>query len=225
MKKQSALVIGASRGIGIAVVKHLSAQEINVVATWNTTEPDYKDSHVIWLQADITQNDSILSLKSVCAGRCFDFILVNAGVYGPEHQDPQLIGRNETEFLFTVNAVAPVKAMKTLMPLLRDNHKGVAGIMSSRLASLKENPKADMPLYAASKAALNVLTRSLLEATQEHGITLLSLHPGWVKTDMGGSNAPVEAYESAAGIVSQLMRYRGRGGHHFTDYAGGELEW
>lgn len=225
MKKQSALVIGASRGIGLAVVKHLSAQKIDVVATWNTTEPDFTDSHVIWLQADITQRDSLLSLKSACADCHFDFILVNAGVYGPEHQDPQLIGRNETEFLFMVNAVAPVQTMKMLMPLIRDNHKGVAGIMSSRLASLKENPEADMPLYAASKAALNVLTRSLLEAAQEHGTTLLSLHPGWVKTDMGGSNAPVEAHESAAGIVNQLLHYRGRGGHHFTDYAGGELEW
>ena len=225
MKTQSALVVGASRGIGLAVVKHFSTQETDVVATWNTTQPDNRKGNVTWLQTDITQRDSLLSLKSACTGRCFDFILINAGIYGPEHQNPYFIERDETEVLFTVNAVAPVQAAKILMPLLRGNHEGVVGIMSSRLASLHENPEADMPLYAASKAALNMLTRSLLETAQEQGATLLSIHPGWVKTDMGGSMAPVEPAESAAGIVSQLQNYRARGGHHFVDYAGGELAW
>lgn len=225
MHKRSALVVGASRGIGLAVVKHLSACGIDVIATWNTTRPEYKESNVIWLQADITQKESLLSLRERCGGWCFDFILINAGIYGPEHQDPDAITRKETETLFTVNAVAPVQAASTLMPLLRENHEGVVGIMSSRLASLNENPEAEMPLYAASKAALNVLTRSLLEKARERNATLLSLHPGWVKTDMGGSLAPVEPSESAAGIVSQLGQYRARGGHHFVDYNGGELAW
>lgn len=225
MDTQSALVVGASRGIGLAVVKHLSALKTDVVATWNTTRPDDKNRYITWLQADITQRDNLLSLKSACAGRCFDFILVNAGIYGPEHQDPDFIEQNETGFLFTVNAVAPVQAAKMLMPLLKKNNAGVMGIMSSRLSSLNENPEADMPLYAASKAALNILTRSLLETAQKQGVTLLSIHPGWVKTDMGGSMAPVEPGESAAGIVSQLRHYRARGGHHFIDYTGGELAW
>lgn len=225
MHKQTALVIGASRGIGLAVVRHFSAQGEGVVATWNTTRPAGREINVTWLQADISRRDSLMSLRSACAGRCFDFILVNAGIYGPAHQDPDFIERDETANLFTVNAVAPVQAAKMLMPLLRDNPHGVIGIMSSRLASLNENTEADMPLYAASKAALNVLTRSLLETARERGATLLSLHPGWVKTDMGGSLAPVEPDDSAAGIVSQLRHYRGRGGHHFVDYAGRVLEW
>lgn len=225
MHKQSALVVGASRGIGLAVVKHLSALEADVVATWNSTLPENTENNVTWRQADITQAESLLSLRAACAGRYFDFILVNAGIYGPEHQDPALTERSETENLFTVNAVAPVQAAKMLMPLLRDNHEGVIGLMSSRLASLNENTVADMPLYAASKAALNVLARSLLEPARERGATLLSLHPGWVKTTMGGCMAPVEPAESAAGIVSQLRHYRAKGGHHFVDYAGRVLEW
>lgn len=225
MHKQSALVIGASRGIGLAVVRHFSAQGGGVVATWNTTPPAGCETNVTWLQADISRRDSIKSLRTACAGRRFDFILVNAGIYGPAHQNPDFIERGETETLFTVNAVAPVQAAKILMPLLSDNHDGVIGLMSSRLASLNENAEADMPLYAASKAALNVLIRSLLETARERGATLLSLHPGWVKTDMGGSLAPVEPDDSAEGIASQLRHYRGRGGHHFVDYAGRVLEW
>lgn len=225
MDKQSALIVGASRGIGLAVVKHFSALGTDVVATWNTTQPAAGKEYATWLQVDITQKESLLSLKSACASRRFDFILVNAGIYGPAHQDPDLTEGHETELLFTVNAVAPVQAANMLMPLLRDDRHGILGIMSSRLASLYENPEAEMPLYAASKAALNVLTRSLLAAAQEQGATLLSIHPGWVKTDMGGSTAPVEPGESAAGIVSQLQHYCGRGGHHFVDYAGGELAW
>lgn len=225
MKKQSALVVGASRGIGLAVVKHFCALGEDVMATWNTTRPESGETNVTWIQADITRRDSLMALQSACAGRCFDYILVNAGIYGPSHQSPDLIERKETENLFSVNAVAPVQAAKMLMPLLRDNNKGVVGLMSSRLASLNENTEADIPLYAASKAALNVLTRSLLNTARERGATLLSLHPGWVKTDMGGSMAPMEPDDSAAGIVSQLRQYRAWGGHHFVDYSGSVLEW
>ncbi len=225
MTKHSALVVGASRGIGMAVVKQFAALEVDVVATWNSTQPDMNNPNVTWLPADITQHESVLALKTACEGQRFDYILINAGIYGPDHQNPDLVAKDDVERLFTVNAVAPVQAAKLLMPLLNDSHDAVIGIMSSRLASLNENTQAEMPLYAASKAALNMLSRSLAKAAGEQGVTLLSLHPGWVKTDMGGSQAPLEPHESAAGIISQLQHYRAVGGHHFVDYAGEKLTW
>jgi len=85
MHKQAALVIGALRGIGLAVVRYFSAQGEGVVATWNTTQPAGGETNVTWLQADISRRDSLMSLKSACAGRSFDFILVNAGICGPAH--------------------------------------------------------------------------------------------------------------------------------------------
>lgn len=97
MHKQAALVIGASRGIGLAVVRHFSAQDEGMVATWNTTRPASGETNITWLQTDISRRDSLMYLGSACTGRCFDFILVNAGICGPAHQDPDFIENEETE--------------------------------------------------------------------------------------------------------------------------------
>ncbi|WP_265553222.1 SDR family NAD(P)-dependent oxidoreductase [Serratia grimesii] len=225
MNQQTALVVGASKGIGLAVVKRLSAMNVNLLATWNTTRPAEGDKNTRWIQADITNEISMSDLISACRGQQFDLILINAGIYGPAHQDICRASGKETETVFTVNAVAPVQAANMLIPFLRLDNNAVLGIMTSRLASLTENPEAEMPLYAASKAALNMLTRSLLDTIRRKGATLLSIHPGWVQTDMGGYMAPVKPEQSAEGIISQMMHYRAAGGHHFVDYSGGELAW
>ena len=221
----SALVIGASRGIGLAVVRHLTSMNKNVVATWHNTRPDEDDHNVRWLRADMTCRQSMSDLVSACSGTQFDLVLINAGIYGPVHQDISRVEHHDVAALFQVNAVAPVQAAKVLLPLVTRNSRRVLGTTTSRLGSLTENPAAEMPLYAASKAALNMLTRSILNETEQQGVTLLSVHPGWVKTDMGGCMADVEPDESAAGIVSQLQQYRGRGGHHFIEHTGGVLSW
>ena len=220
----SALIIGASRGIGLAVVRHLVSARSRVTATWNTTRPNEQAECLSWYQADILQHKQMSALVMALDNQLFDFILINAGIYGPEHQDIHRAEPHEIAALFTVNAVAPVQAASMLMPLLRNNN-GVMGIITSRLSSLNENPQAEMPLYSASKAALYMLTRSLQPAAEFKNTTLLSIHPGWVRTDMGGNDAPLDPAESAAGIISMMEQHSQQGGHHFVDYAGRRLTW
>lgn len=225
-----ALVIGASRGIGLAVVKAFAANNWQVTATHRSEVPPQGEipqgeiPQVDWRRLDMTQTEAVKQFAVGLSGQPFDAILINAGIYGPAHQ--KLSESNDAELiqLFMTNAVAPIRTAEILLPLLNQQH-GVLALTSSQLASLNENRHAEAPLYSASKAALNMLTRSLARPVAAQNGTLLTLHPGWVKTDMGGDAAPLTPEESANGILTQLTASRGRGGHHYLDYAGKTLQW
>lgn len=226
MAQQSkALVIGASRGIGLAVVQAFAGEGWQVTATHRSGIPAQGNQPGIsWHPLDMTESAAVEQLVSQLAGETFDVILINAGIYGPAHQTLSKSDNQELAQLFLTNAVAPVRSAEILLPLL-SKQKGVLAITSTQLASLNENPRAEMPLYSASKAALNMLSRILAEDVEAQAGTLVMLHPGWVKTDMGGEAAPLTAEESAEGIVRQLTAWQGRGGHHYIDYTGKTLQW
>jgi NAD(P)-dependent dehydrogenase (short-subunit alcohol dehydrogenase family) len=220
-----ALVIGASRGIGLAVVQAFAAQGWQVTATHRSGIPAQGEQPgVTWHALDMTESSAVQQLAGQLAGQMFDAILINAGIFGPAHQTLAQSEAQELAQLFLTNAVAPVRSAEILLPLL-SKQKGVLAITSSQLASLSENPRADMPLYSASKAALNMLSRSLAEEVEAQAGTLVTLHPGWVKTEMGGEAAPLTVEESAEVIVRQLTAWQGRGGHHYIDYSGKTLQW
>lgn len=223
-QSQRALIIGASKGIGLAVVQQFLQAGWDVTATFRRTAVSYQHEQLRWLALDITDGAARAALQQQLQGEQFDAVLINAGIFGPDAQQLQQAEDAELSELFLTNAVAPVRLAESLLPLLRDK-QSVVGITTSQLASLNENRVAAMPLYSASKAALNMLSRALAKEMRPQGATLLSLHPGWVKTDMGGENADITAEESAAGLVTQLQRYRGKGGHHYLDYKGDALAW
>lgn len=226
MAQQSkALIIGASRGIGLAVAQAFAGQGWQVIATHRSGIPAQgHQPGISWHALDMNEPTTVQQLAHQFAGETFDVILINAGIYGPAHQTLAQSDNQELAQLFLTNAVAPVRSAEMLLPLL-SKQKGVLAITSSQLASLNENPRAEMPLYSASKAALNMLSRTLADEVEAQAGTLITLHPGWVKTDMGGDAAPLTAEESAAGIVGQLTAWQGRGGHHYIDYAGKSLQW
>ncbi|KAF1030705.1 MAG: C-factor [Pseudomonas sp.] len=97
--------------------------------------------------------------------------------------------------------------------------------MSSGLGSVTNPEGANLALYKASKAALNSLTNTFITQLGEQQLTVLSLHPGWVKTDMGGENAEIDVHTSVRGLVDQVYAYAGKGGHHFIDYQGKTIPW
>lgn len=171
----------------------------------------------------MTDASAVQQLGGELSGKTFDAILINAGISGPSHQKVSQSDDQALAQLFLTNAIAPVRSAEILLPLLKP--EGVLALTSSQLGSLNENPEAQMPIYSASKAALNMLSRTLTPAVEAQNGTLLTLHPGWVKTDMGGESAPLTAEESAGGIVRQLTQWGGRGGHHYVDYAGQQLQW
>lgn len=223
-QQKEVLIIGASRGIGLAVVQAFAGAGWQVTATHRSGVPEQGNKPGIdWQALDMTDASAVQQLAGQLSGKSFDAILINAGISGPSHQKVSQSNDQELAQLFLTNAIAPVRSAEILLPLLKP--EGVLALTSSQLGSLNENPDAQMPIYSASKAALNMLSRTLTPAVEAQNGTLLTLHPGWVKTDMGGESAPLTAEESAAGIVRQLTQWGGRGGHHYVDYAGQQLQW
>lgn len=223
-QQKEVLIIGASRGIGLAVAQAFAGEGWQVTATHRSGIPEQgKKPEIHWYALDMTHASAVQQLASQLSGKTFDAILINAGISGPSHQKVSQSDDQALAQLFLTNAIAPVRSAEILLPLLKP--EGVLALTSSQLGSLNENPEAQMPIYSASKAALNMLSRTLTPAVNAQHGTLLTLHPGWVKTDMGGESAPLTAEESAAGIVQQLTQWRGRGGHHYVDYAGQRLQW
>jgi NAD(P)-dependent dehydrogenase (short-subunit alcohol dehydrogenase family) len=97
--------------------------------------------------------------------------------------------------------------------------------MTSRLGSVADKTSDHADLYSASKAALNSLTRSFTARHAGRGLTVLSLHPGWVRTELGGDGAPIEVEDSVPGLADIVERARGTGDHAFLDYKGQPLPW
>nr|MBA2817396.1 C-factor [Candidatus Pantoea persica] len=203
------------------MVKALAAQGWQVTATYRSSAPEVAAQ---WHALDMTHQDEVWQLATALQGDSFDAILINAGIAGPSQQNLLQSSDAELAQLCLTNAISPVRCAETLLPLLAKQN-GVIDFTTLILGSLNENDAATMPIYSASKSALNMLSRALLPQVEAHNGTLLSLHPGWVKTDMGGESAPVTVEQSGEGLVQRLVAYRKRGGHHYVDYAGQLLQW
>ena len=226
-----ALVIGANRGIGLGVVKELLRHGWSVIAT--AREPgSAKDlaaqaaahpGRLEILALDMNDGAGLDAFAANLKARVLDAVLVNAGVAGPEHRSASQATEAEIGALMYTNAIGPVRLARALAGSVRQN-SGVVAFTSSVMGSVALNAGGH-ELYRASKAALNSLSRGLWSELKGRGLTLLTLHPGWVKTDMGGSAAPVTVEESARGIVAMLEREKGRKRHGFIDYQGAELAW
>ncbi|MCJ1887526.1 SDR family oxidoreductase [Pseudomonas sp. LA21] len=223
---KSALIIGASRGLGLGLVRELLERGWDVTATVrDAAHPG--DLAGLPLRIESLLLDDIHSqdrLAETLAGAHYDLVFINAGIYGPAHQSAIDATLAEVGQLFMVNAVAPLRLAERLLPRL-DGEQGVLAFMTSELGSVAGNESGGMALYRASKAALNSLTRSFVAELGETGITVLNLHPGWVRTDMGGEAAPLDVHTSVKGLVEQIESHAGRGGQFYLDYQGTTIDW
>ena len=169
--------------------------------------------------ADITDPASLAALRaSVEPG--LDLLFVNAGISEPAGLAD--IDEAGIAHLFLTNAVAPVRAAEALMGLLSEG--GMIAFMSSRMGSVALTTQDNKPMYRASKAALNSLTRGLM-ARLDRPRPVLTLHPGWVATDMGGKGADLDVATSVRGIADVIEARRNHPGSAFLDYSGAELAW
>lgn len=224
---KTALVIGASRGLGLGLVRELSAQGWNIIAT--VRDPQRAEAlagipRVRVERLEMTDASQGAALAQHLAGTRLDLLYLNAGISGRRELAANNASLDEVAELFMTNTVAPIRLAEQLLPLVKPM-QGVIAFMSSVMGSVEAGPGMGMPLYGASKAALNHLTRTFALGLGDGGPTVLSLHPGWVKTEMGGAEAPLDVLTSCKGLVEQVSRAAGQGGHRFVDYQGDALPW
>ena len=224
---KTALIIGASRGLGLGLVKRLTGQGWDVTATVRDAHKaeELKAIPGVKIQTlDMDEQSSLEVLTHNLKGQVYDVLFVNAGIVGPLHPNPTDATAGELGQLFLTNAVAPIRLAKRFVDQIRPN-TGVIAFMSSGLGSITVPDAPEMALYKASKAALNSMTNTFVTQLGDNKPTVLSMHPGWVKTDMGGEGADIDVETSARGMVEQLERFAGKGGHHFVNYKGETIPW
>ena len=222
------LILGASRGLGLGLAKQFASEGWQVIAT--VRDPQRADAlktvaNVRIEALDIDDVAGVDALTQQLSGITLDVLYINAGVSGSRSLSADTATPEDISQLFMTNTIAPVRLARRMLPLVNPR-TGVITFMSSIMGSVETGPGMGMPLYGASKAALNHLTRTFVaELGEDARLTVLSMHPGWVKTDMGGAEAPLDVETSCRGMVEQVKRAAGQGGHRFIDYQGDPLPW
>src|SRR5438093_2858279 len=226
-----ALIVGASRGLGLGLAAELQRRGWHVVATVRAAvgarrlaalagKPggEVRVEHV-----DTNDDAGIAALRRRLDGAVFDLVFVNAGI-ALQPDDAADTSRDQVAEVFLTNAVAPIRVARAFLDRVRDG-PGIVAFMSSELGSVANKTDNYGELYSASKAALNSLSRSLAAALDRRRITVLAVAPGWVRTDMGGPSAPLSVEESVSGIADVLEARAGSLRHGFVDYRGREVAW
>lgn len=227
MTVKKALIIGASRGLGLGLVKELLNDGWHVTATVrnpDNAQPLKALGAVRVEELDIDEQQAIKALSKKLDDEVFDLVFINAGIKGPDDQLSGDASLADIGQLFLTNSVAPINVAQAFVSKIQ-KCSGVLAFMSSGIGSIKSPDAPEMALYKASKAALNSMTNTFIGQLGEDRPTVLTLHPGWVKTDMGGEDAEIDVPTSTRGLVEQVNAYAGKGGHHFIDYQGQTIPW
>ena len=228
------LVAGASRGLGLGLAKSFAAHGWNVVATQRSaaaagSEPPRRPQTAAseLARLDITDEQAVESLHRQLADELFDVIFIVAGVSDTDPNKPvHQVPAHEAAQVFISNAYSPMYFAEAFFDRLKPG--GTLAIMTSRMGSLALVSTSDdgtWEVYRASKAALNMLARCFYQRHRADGCTLLLLHPGVVKTDMGGEGAPLDLATSVEGLYETLFKWQGTGEQLFLDYQGNILPW
>lgn len=218
------LITGANRGLGLEFARQYAADGWRVIAT--VRDPlagkAASDAGAEVYVADMADLASIARLKSALAGVEFDIVLNNAGIYG----ESQAFGSVDPEaFLkvLRVNTLAPLKMAEAFAGQLAGRR--IIASVSSMMGSVAENSSGGYYAYRASKAALNMVMKSLALDLKDKGIIAIALSPGWVRTDMGGPNAPLEPPAAVAGMRAVLAKAQPGDSGKFFHFDGRELPW
>jgi NAD(P)-dependent dehydrogenase (short-subunit alcohol dehydrogenase family) len=223
----TALVLGASRGLGLEFTRQYLAVGWTVFAT-HRSEDDrirLRDLGANTLRLDVMQVADVAGIAWQLDGERLDVAVMNAGVYGPRTSSPrQPPGDADFDTVMRTNVLAAMRIVPVVAPLLAPA-RGTLAFVSSRMGSIAEAGAAYGMLYRVSKAAVNMVAKLAHVEHAPLGVRVLSLHPGWVRTDMGGPNADVAVSDSIAGLRRVIADTGAFPGGCFYDYRGQSLAW
>jgi NAD(P)-dependent dehydrogenase (short-subunit alcohol dehydrogenase family) len=234
MDRKHCLVTGANRGLGLELASQLLARQRHVVATCrqpgkatalNRLAGEHPGRlHVLPLDvADARSRDALLrELPLVTDEEPLHLLINNAGVLRGGERFGQ-VASADLEASFQTHAAGPFLLTQALAPQLTDG--AVVANISSEIGSIALRQEFRTPSYAIGKAAQNMATSLLSQALAPRGIKVVALHPGWVRTDMGGNNAALSVAESATGLLQVIDHLQSEDSGRFLDWQGNPLPW
>ncbi len=226
------LIVGASRGLGQAMGAEFAGRGWRVLGTVRAPgtplhglAAEHPDADAVEVETlDMTDPDQILAVRDRLSGRAFDIVFVNGGV---ANRTPQAtlaeVSAEEFVHVMATNVLGVMRAEEAFGPLTRPG--GVIGVMSSGQGSVANNANGVNDLYRASKAALNQAMASYAGRHAGEGPALVLMAPGWIRTDLGGANAPFGVEEAMPQIVDVLIAQQGETGLRYLDRNGRAVPW
>ena len=223
------LITGANRGIGLQLTKHYIEAGWEVIATYRNAEGNealqaLASPQLTLLQADVNNDEGISKIASYFQGQGLDLLINNAGIYGPRDQTFGKVERQAWREILEVNTISPMMLAQSLADSLAQN-KGTLAIISSKVGSIDDNTSGGAYMYRSSKTAVNQVIKCLSIDLGPRDITVVSLHPGWVRTDMGGPNGSIDVVESVAGLTNVIAHVSADQNGHFINYDGSPIPW
>jgi NAD(P)-dependent dehydrogenase (short-subunit alcohol dehydrogenase family) len=230
------LITGAGQGIGLEWARQEAQDGSVVIATARDPkespgllelEKSARPGSIAVLPLDVTDDGSVDAAARAVQERFggLDELVNNAGTYGP--RDDRRLGAppEDVRRVLEVNAIGPYRVTRRFLPLLRLGKEVRIVFITSRMGSIGDGPGGSSYGYRMSKSALNMLGANLAQDLQEDRIVCLVLHPGWVKTRMGGASAPLALENSVRDLRRTTMRATMAESGTFLDHAGQPLPW
>jgi NAD(P)-dependent dehydrogenase (short-subunit alcohol dehydrogenase family) len=224
---QTVLLLGASRGLGLGLAREYLARGWRVIATARDNAAQLEalrqgaNDNLRIERVDIADTDAVAELRATLGGETLDLLFVVAGISGSVPKPLHEVTADEAARVYLVNTYYPIVAAEALVDLLKP--AGAVAFMSSRLGSIALNDYGQWETYRLSKAALNMGARSFFHRHPDHAV--LSIAPGWVRTDMGGPSATFDVETSCRNVANAIAAHTGKPGNRYVNYDGAELAW
>lgn len=216
------LITGASRGLGREFVRQYEDAGWRVIATCR--DPAGTDLACERHALDVTDPGSVDAVGAALGEESIDVLINNAGIYGPRDYGPDSIPYDDWESVLRTNLLAPMRVAAALMAPVARSERKLMVFISSDMGSIAGSGGGQY-IYRSSKSALNMAVSSLAVDIRRSGVGCLLLHPGWVKTDMGGPGASIDAGTSVTGMRQVIEDWTIDDTGAFLDYAGEPIPW
>lgn len=229
----SVLITGANRGIGLEFVRQFLTEGWQVYATCRQPEradalnrlAETTGARLQVQPLDVTNDRQIENLRALVGQAPLDILINNAGTYGQKNGGFGATDAKAWEQAMRVNVIAVMKMMEAFADsVARSQHRIIANI-SSKMGSMANNGSGGSYVYRSSKAALNAITVSAARDLISRGISVVALHPGWVRTDMGGPNALIDVEQSVTGLRQVIAALSPEQSGTFLDFKGQVIPW
>ena len=226
------LITGTNRGLGLEFVRQFLQQGDKVIASCRDSyqAPELQalvdtNASLSLMNLDVSDEQSMASFASTLGDTAVDVFVNNAGVYGPRDANFGKVKSVDWESVMKVNAIAPLLLTQKIISNLRLGNGRKLVYVTSKMGSIEDNRGGGSYIYRSSKTALNSVVRSLSVDLREEDFSVAVLHPGWVRTDMGGPSGLIDVTTSVSGMMSVIEGLSPAGSGQFLNYDGSIIPW